>query len=319
MKKIGAVIALIAVVGGALGWYFGYHTKTPAYSVGLILESVKNHDSKQFQKHVDLDGILTHSIDDLVVSAVGQDTRDSLGKDLAKGVLSALKPAIVSGLKEAVVLAVEYGPDAEKRGVEKPVIGSNEMEKETGIRDARYEGIDYVKEDDGVAMVGIRINEPDLGDYVIELKMEKLSDKTWKVTEITNFHDYIVKLGAARLAALKRYLTDTKPLFDQYDADMKKLSTGEIISAELVDRMIENRESLLTAVAGVVPPHAARELADMKTSQLSSVLEYLKAVRQSLAGDMSPEVAKRIRESEEKSSRLSREIENMEYSIRTAE
>ena len=34
-KIIAAGVVAIAVLGGA-GWYWGYYTKTPAYSLGII-------------------------------------------------------------------------------------------------------------------------------------------------------------------------------------------------------------------------------------------------------------------------------------------
>lgn len=53
-KIIAAGVVAIAVLGGA-GWYWWYYTKTPAYSLGIIKDSIQKHDVNKFKQHVDLD------------------------------------------------------------------------------------------------------------------------------------------------------------------------------------------------------------------------------------------------------------------------
>lgn len=56
----------LAILTGVIGIVYWYWTTTPTYALTSVVMSVKNHDSKTFEKYVDLDSITGHAFDDLV-------------------------------------------------------------------------------------------------------------------------------------------------------------------------------------------------------------------------------------------------------------
>ncbi len=53
-----AISGLLVVVLCSLAFYFFYWTKTPQYSINLIREAVKTHNTEMFEQYVDLDNLI---------------------------------------------------------------------------------------------------------------------------------------------------------------------------------------------------------------------------------------------------------------------
>ena len=311
MKKFSAAVVFLLLFVGTGVWYFGYHTKTPEYSLGLIRTAIEKHDRETFQKHVDLDSVLTHGLDDFLAATLQETEDHPLQEIIAQGILNAIKPAIVSGLRESILTEVEKGSAGDRP------LGTDELMRRTGLRQAAFKGIDHVTRDGKVAEMGIAIDEPELGAYVLKLRMDELEDGTWRVTEITNLGNYLAALAEARRAAQRQYLEETQPIIDRYDEELEQIrAKSPLATPELVKKMKENRQALAEALAAIPTPEAARLIADRRTEYIAATQEYLEGIAKELAGDDSFDRLRETRDANVKAAELEGEVQRLEEQIR---
>lgn len=216
IRNIGIAVVVIALL--ATCWYFFYWKKTPEYSLGIIRASIQEHDVVTFEKHVDLDALLTRAFDDVVGNSLEED--ESMGdfsKSLAKGFAQVIKQPLVMSLKDGIKQFVEKGTvdepvkDAAKQ--EKQQFSPKELSKKTGAASSEYRGVAYSKKDGNIALIGIKTYDKQTNkELIIELKMNALEDGTWRVSEISNLKEYMSKLTNYRrekLAELNRPIEDS--------------------------------------------------------------------------------------------------------------
>ena len=90
-KKLvaGAFAVLLLVVGALVYWQW---TRTPTYSLRHIQKAVETHDVAEFKQYVDLDGVSSRLIDDIMSEALegtdDQDDAEALGTALGAGLIS---------------------------------------------------------------------------------------------------------------------------------------------------------------------------------------------------------------------------------------
>ncbi len=321
-KKIAAIVLLLIIILGGFGvWHFGYRTKTPMYSLGLIQKAVENHDTITFRQHVDLDSILSRSVDDIIAFAGKDPTAPELESELGQSIFAALKPAIVNGLKMSILESVEQGknPTADgKSGTQAADPG--EIARRAGLRDVTFRGITATREQGDEALAGVRISEPDIGDYVLNLRMKRLEDKTWKITEIMNLKDYLIDLDKARKEAQRQYLANTLPIIGKFDEEFNAIATASpVASVENITRRIENRRALAAELQKVAVPPAAREIASLREELLNATIDYLSDIRQNFSGDNSLKVMQRAREARTRATALENDLQRLEETIRPKE
>ncbi|MBQ7515597.1 MAG: hypothetical protein IJS96_04890 [Schwartzia sp.] len=317
-KKIGAAFLLLALILiGAGVWYYGYHAKTPQYSLGLIQKSVENRDTVTFRQHVDLDSILSRSVDDIIAFAGKDPTAPALESELGQSIFVALKPAIVNGLKIGILEAVEQGKNPVAPGQRGTLTADpGEIARRAGLRDITFREVTATREQGDEALAGVKISEPDIGDYVLNLRMKRLEDKTWKITEIMNLKEYLIDLDKARKEAQRQYLENTRPILEKYDAEFNAIATASpIASVENITRRIENRRALAAELQKVAIPPAAREIASLREELLNATVDYLTGIRQNFSGDNSLETMQRARESRTRATALENDLQRLEESI----
>ena len=324
MKKImtGTLIVLLACLGAAT-YYFGVHTKTPEYAIKEIREAAAKHDTVGFQKRVNLDRALTRGTDDIIAFMLGESSSPMMETSFARDLVSAIKPAIASGLKETILTMVRTGTFEGNDATPRRENGMKDMSadaiiEKSGARSIALKDIAYIKKNDegSMANVGLKIEEPDLGDYILDVEMERQSDRTWQVVAVTNLREYLEALAAAKKAALKEYLASTQPIIDQFDAELKSIrSAAKIASPELVTKMIDNREKLAVALSGVSVPTAAQEIAEMRQEYISSIVDYLSGMKESLSGNDNLDIMRAAREANQRASVINEELEKLEKAL----
>ena len=201
-RNVGIAVIIIALLASC--WYFFYWKKTPEYSLGIIRESIQAHDVVTFEKHVDMDALLTRAFDDVVGASLEED--ESIGdfsKSFAKGFAQVIKQPLVMSMKDAIKQFVEKGTvdevAKETPKQEKQQFSPKELSKKTGASSSEYRGIAYSKKDGNIAVVGIKTYDKQIDkELIIELKMNALEDGTWRVSEISNLKEYMSKLTTYR-------------------------------------------------------------------------------------------------------------------------
>lgn len=202
-RKWMALAVVVCLLFGACAWYFAYFTKTPAYSLNIVRESVQKHDVAKFKKHVDLDSLLSRAVDDAMEVALQNDSSmNEQQKMLVNGFIKMLKAPITSMFKEGILRYVETGKwEDENRGAEQasegPQVNPSALAEKSNLntlKDADFKGIEYTKKDGKTAVVGMKFyNEKLQRDIVLDIQMRELEDGMWQIAEISNLKEYIAE------------------------------------------------------------------------------------------------------------------------------
>lgn len=184
-----AVTVIGVVVIGFLGWYFLYWIKTPAYSLNLAREAMKDHNWQKFEEYVDCDSLYGTAFEDLTkydIEEMGEDSSDAV-----YAVRAPFKEAVVHALTTQTKAYVDNGSDEDedllfkqnatwrKAGITIPAIHTQEV---------NYYGVSKTEKNGSKAVVTIKLVEQKWQkDFIVKLNMVQKSDGTWQVVSIHNF------------------------------------------------------------------------------------------------------------------------------------
>lgn len=209
-KQKKLIAGLLVLVLGALAFYFLYWTKTPEYSLNLVREAVKNHNTEQFERHVDLDSLLNKGYDDFIAYYLKTEGKDLGGfQTLAAGAAQMMKPTLVASLKSEVLKSISEVKDAnapadtgKQDKTKQQVAVLNDNASKIYNKNVEVKGIKTDSQEPGVSIATIALHNKELEkDFDIKLKMNKLENGQWRVKEITNL---IPLLDAIKEAELEK-------------------------------------------------------------------------------------------------------------------
>lgn len=235
-KKIIIGLLVCAILG--ICFYFFYWTKTPAYSINIIRESVQKHDVNTFEKHVDLDTLYNKGFDDMYI-AMGELTGEDFSSNpLLTGMLQMMKAPMIAEFKHKTMEAVKGNDNSQEAGQpkqndpQKP--GINGMEDKVDIKNLDIRDISTISQEDNSAIVLLKLHNSKIDkDFGLKIRMNKLSDGKWKLKEITNLTEFIIETAKAEKEKLAEI---DKPIKEQIyktvqmtDARAKRRSTGQFI------------------------------------------------------------------------------------------
>ncbi len=197
-KVIAFVTAVILIVCG-IGGYM-YYKRTPAYSLQLIQDSVKDHNWEQFSRHVDTKSLADSAFDDIIEISLAEDTTmDAQTKALASNFAKLLKPTLTSLIESSVKEYVETGEfndlddsqDDNKKAKHSKTNPAENILKETNAEKLKFTGIQSTNKDDSGAIVAMGLHDESLNaDYELKIRMIQLEDGTWKMKKIENLKDF---------------------------------------------------------------------------------------------------------------------------------
>ena len=199
-KKWIALVVVVALIIGGIGGYM-YYKRTPAYSLKLIEESVKEHNWEKFNRHVDVKEIADSAFDDLVAASMSEDTSvDSGMKTLAAGFIQMFKPMVVNALQDGIKEFVETGTrtgskdDKQNKEQAKDDQGNQAADnllKNTRAAETKFTGIKSTETEGSIATVTLGLHDEKLSaDYEIKLRMNQLDDGTWRLAKISNLKEF---------------------------------------------------------------------------------------------------------------------------------
>lgn len=200
-KKLTIFISLVVIILGALGFYFLYWIKTPAYSLNLIRESIQNHDVATFEKHVDLDTLYDKAFDDALIAYSKVENKADLSDPFVMGMFRMMKPPVISELKRQTLDAIKP-KDPEEKKVPKQPSDSEAMAgiltDNAGAHDVDIKDMTVISNDGTESLVSVKLHNERLGkDFDLRLQMNKLDDGTWKVKKIDNLVDFLIAVDTA--------------------------------------------------------------------------------------------------------------------------
>ena len=194
MKKILPLV-LLAVLAAAGYFYYQTLKNGPKGALMSAVAAVDKHDMAAFEKVVDVNSVTTHLVDD-IVSQGSAVTSLLPGGNLAVGAaLHFAKPALAKAAHSEVQRYVETGSleaanaAAPKRLVKISLAG---MASKVVSPDAKFKGVKYEREEGDNAFVGLEVTQPKYDTtMVIELKMRRVGENGWRVTQIMNTRELL--------------------------------------------------------------------------------------------------------------------------------
>ncbi|SHK28204.1 hypothetical protein SAMN05216582_101184 [Selenomonas ruminantium] len=198
-KKIIALIAVIVLIACGIGGYM-YYKRTPAYSLQLIQDSVKEHNWEKFSRHVDTKSLADSAFDDIIEISLEEDTTmDAQTKALAANFAKLLKPTLTSLIESSVKEYVETGEfkdlddkkDGGKKSKRQKENPAENLLKETNADKLKFTGVKSTEKDGTGTVVAMGLHDESLNaDYELKIRMIQLEDGTWKMNKIENLKDF---------------------------------------------------------------------------------------------------------------------------------
>lgn len=205
----GATLVLIGVAAVVGFWLW---TRSPQYAIRQIGAAFKAHDIQSFKKYVDLDGVAADTV------SLVQATRSD-GSGLGAALAVTMTGPLQETAKRSITNFVETGGSG-------PVILYDFLDV-----DSSFAGVDYVKRDGKIAVVGLRFMTPHRATkaHVYEVRMRDLGSH-WQVAGV-NVRQ-LVEAKAVRDAAerLRTEQLEAERIAKQAASMRLSLSNAEVVA-----------------------------------------------------------------------------------------
>lgn len=202
-KKFIAIAVVILLIICGIGGYL-YYKRTPAYSLQLIQESVKEHNWEKFSHHVDTKNLADAAFDDIIeITMEERGDMDAQTKALASSFIKLIKPNLTSLLESAVKEYVETGEfkkdetannnstSPNKKAAQKKGNPADNLLQDTKADKLKFSGIKSTETSDNTAIVTLELRDEAVNaNYDLKIRMIQLEDGTWKISKIDNLKDF---------------------------------------------------------------------------------------------------------------------------------
>lgn len=279
---LAMVLALLALGGG--WWYFQVYTKTPDYALLKIERALEEHDSDTFGRYVDIDALLDRSYDDLMEGLMdAEQPLSSEAKYTVGNFTQMLKAPLVKSFKQAMEDYVSTGywgveTEGESQGLEAAQV----LEK-SGLSHATFRKVDSMAtdRDAGTAIAKVRIFQQEANEeFVLDVQFTEQQDGTWRVTEVNNFHEFIMALTKARRAQLLQYADTTSEIISRHDAAMIQAQEqfGSLLSRGTLGND-ETRKALKSFMEGTIKADWQQRKAELEAVNVPAAAQTLHKLR----------------------------------------
>mgnify|MGYP006289137267 CR=1 FL=1 len=192
--KIVILLLIFTLISSVILWQF---VISPQYSLWKIKIALKNHDLISFRKHVQLDGMVDHMIDQAWQN--NSDKRDhfsqlpALGQEIGERVLEIFKPNLKELIKGEIIRYVKTGQwiaNSEDNMRMSDYIINNFKEKIDPTKKI-FQSINYIQRNSENAFLGLTFCDQSYQtNVIVELKMINMGGY-WQLLEITNFKQLV--------------------------------------------------------------------------------------------------------------------------------
>ena len=209
-KRLTKFVLVLGIVAIAAFLGYRYWTRTPQYSLLQIQKAVSARNVEQFEKYVDVDSTVHSFVNDLVeVSLAAHDALnpgsmlnplDTLSKQFARSLVSTVKPALALAAKHSLRHYIRNGKAGTEQAAAANDSPSFDFSKAVRQQKVEFDGIEYVKTQNNLAHVGLRMKnqKPDATPFVIELEMQWMNGY-WQVKKWSNATTVLPQLGLKSL------------------------------------------------------------------------------------------------------------------------
>lgn len=236
-KIIGIIIAA-ALLGAVL--YFMYFMKTPTYAVERTIESIRQNNSQEFCRYVDLNSVMEHAFDDCLRAESKINNDNILSNPFAAGILHMLKPSVVELMNKEAIRLIENKKDAQEEAVDPvPDAMMRNMERRIPIKEMQLGKFTIEQADDEHAILTAAVRDTKLEkDFLLQLELTKQEDGYWKITRVKNLTELIVQFDAAKKAQLA---AQNKPVMEKLNNSVQILDKKLSITSAYVHDIKEHR------------------------------------------------------------------------------
>ena len=223
--KLYLLLAVLAFLALGCGyWYAQIYTKTPDYALQKIEQALEKHDYKTFEHYVDMDALLDKSYDDLMEGLMdAEQPLSSEAKFTVGNFTQMLKAPLITSFKQAVELYVSTGSWGQESEEGSQGFEAAQVLEKTGLSQSSFRKVDSIAKDKdaGTAIAKVRIFQQEANEeFVLDVQFTEQQDGTWMVTEVSNFHEFVLFLTKARKAQLVQYADTTAEIISRHDAAM---------------------------------------------------------------------------------------------------
>ena len=184
MKKLFVIIGLIVAL--AVGFYFGYWTKTPAYAAGEIQQALQNKDLQLFKERVNMEKVYSYAIDDILDELKADNLPEH---KIAAAIVKGLKQEIITELIHRTEISFETETRQGKSFLDEHVASITAY---AGSAALSMTDVLNVEEQGNSAIVKVKIHDKDLNkDFIWHVQMEKDINGSWTAVRVLNLKEYL--------------------------------------------------------------------------------------------------------------------------------
>lgn len=184
MKKLFVIIGLIVAL--AVGFYFGYWTKTPAYAAGEIQQALQKKDLQLFKERVNMEKVYSYAIDDILDELKADNLPEH---KIAAAIVKGLKQEIITELIHRTEISFETETRQSKSFLDEPV---ESITAYAGSAALSMTDVLNVEEQGNSAIVKVKIHDKDLNkDFIWHVQMEKDINGSWTAVRVLNLKEYL--------------------------------------------------------------------------------------------------------------------------------
>lgn len=184
MKKLFVIIGLIVAL--AVGFYFGYWTKTPAYAAGEIQQALQKKDLQLFKERVNMEKVYSYAIDDILDELKADNLPEH---KIAAAIVKGLKQEIITELIHRTEISFETENRQSKSFLDEPV---ESITAYAGSAALSMTDVLNVEEQGNSAIVKVKIHDKDLNkDFIWHVQMEKDINGSWTAVRVLNLKEYL--------------------------------------------------------------------------------------------------------------------------------
>jgi len=212
-KKATLIIIIASVLLMGSGVTFWFWTQTPTYSLLQIRKAIESHDVTKFEKYVDIKGVSSRLIDDMMSQSNSDDESseglEGLGTGLAMGFVQLIKPRLTDIIREQVVRLVESGDfgssDSSKHEGDSEDYNLVSIADQIGIGKDGFKDVKDIKKNGKISIADFEFHNVKLDtNLILEFKLRDMGGY-WQIVEIANFTSLskdIKNIESARLSEI---------------------------------------------------------------------------------------------------------------------
>jgi hypothetical protein len=194
----------VLVVLGLAGAGYNYWLQTPEYSLLQIKEAIDTKDRYLFEKHVDLDRIVSQAVGSFLEFSLSEsnanngESMNQLGEQLGAGILKSMTPLATSLLKDFIADQFEEESVSDSTDREKSA-ASNLFSIDSQQRESLKNSLasakkKYLTKEGKDSFLGIEITNSKSSERIVaEFRLQK-KDNYWVVSEISNLEELFTQL-----------------------------------------------------------------------------------------------------------------------------